>query len=67
MLAEKILEEKIQSPEPLNVLLIGNNPIEMGNVMDKIKQMRGRIVNTEIAFDTKYNIVHTYMLQVSYI
>ena len=53
MLAEKILEEKIQSPEPLNVLLIGNNPIEMGNVMDKIKQMRGRIVNTEIAFDTK--------------
>ncbi len=53
MLVEKILSEKIHSPEPLNVLLIGNNPIEMGNVMDKIKQLRGRIVNTEIAFDTK--------------
>lgn len=53
MLAEKILQEKVKSPEPLNVLLIGNNPIEMGNVMDKIKQLRGRIVNTEIAFDTK--------------
>ena len=53
MLVEKILQEKIDSPEPLNVLLIGNNPIEMGSVMDKIKQLRGRIVNTEIAFDTK--------------
>ncbi len=53
MLAEKILHEKMKSPEPLNVLLLGNNPIEMGNVMDKIKQLRGRIVNTEIAFDTK--------------
>ncbi len=53
MLAEKILQEKMKSPEPLNVLLLGNNPIEMGNVMDKIKQLRGRIVNTEIAFDTK--------------
>ncbi len=53
MLAEKILENKIHSPEPLNVLLIGNNPIELGNVMDKIKQLRGRIITTEIAFDTK--------------
>lgn len=53
MLAEKILNEKTQSPEPLNVLLIGNNPIELGSVMDKIKQLRGRIITTEIAFDTK--------------
>ena len=53
MLAEKTINEKTQNPEPLNVLLIGNNPIELGSVMDKIKQLRGRIITTEIAFDTK--------------
>jgi DNA-binding NarL/FixJ family response regulator len=36
-----------------NILLIGNNPIEMGNVLDKLKQVKGKKIATEIAFDIK--------------
>jgi CheY-like chemotaxis protein len=39
--------------EPLNVLLIGNNPIEMGRVLEKLQQVRGHKIITEIAFDLK--------------
>ncbi len=41
------------SGEPLNILLIGNNPIEMGSVLDKLNQLRGHRIATEIAFDVK--------------
>jgi hypothetical protein len=37
--------------DPINILLIGNNPIEMGSVLDKLKQVRGQRIITEIAFD----------------
>jgi len=39
--------------EPLHILLIGNNPIEMGSVLEKLKQVRGQRIITEIAFDLK--------------
>jgi len=39
--------------DPINVLLIGNNPIEMGTVLDKLKQVRGQRIITEIAFDLR--------------
>ncbi len=39
--------------EPINVLLVGNNPIEMGSVLDKLNQLRGHRIATEIAFDVK--------------
>jgi hypothetical protein len=39
--------------KPLNVLLVGNNPIEMGGVLEKLQQIRGQRVITEIAFDVK--------------
>ena len=39
--------------DPINVLLIGNNPIEMGSVLDKLKQVRGQRIITEIAFDLR--------------
>jgi PleD family two-component response regulator len=39
--------------EPVNVLLVGNNPIEMGRVMEKLQQVRGCRIITEIAFDLK--------------
>jgi hypothetical protein len=39
--------------EPLHILLIGNNPIEMGGVLEKLKQVRGQRIITEIAFDLK--------------
>lgn len=37
----------------MNVLLVGNNPIEMGGVLEKLKQVRGQRIATEIAFDVK--------------
>jgi DNA-binding NarL/FixJ family response regulator len=38
---------------PINILLIGNNPIEMGSVLEKLKQVRGQRIITEIAFDLR--------------
>lgn len=39
--------------DPINILLIGNNPIEMGSVLEKLKQVRGQRIITEIAFDLR--------------
>lgn len=39
--------------DPINILLIGNNPIEMSSVLEKLKQVRGQRIITEIAFDLK--------------
>jgi CheY-like chemotaxis protein len=50
------METKIQNyraPETLNVLLVGNNPMEMGGVLEKLQQVRGQRITTEIAFDLK--------------
>jgi CheY-like chemotaxis protein len=45
--------ENTKALEPLHILLIGNNPIEMGGVLEKLKQVRGQRIITEIAFDLK--------------
>jgi DNA-binding NarL/FixJ family response regulator len=45
--------ESLRSVEPLNVLLIGNNPIDMGTTLEKINQIKGRKIMTEIAFDIR--------------
>ena len=50
------METVIQNPQssnPLNVLLIGNNPIEMGTILEKLNQVRNQKITTEIAFDLK--------------
>lgn len=39
--------------EALHVLLVGNNPIEMGSVLEKLNQVRAQRVVTEIAFDVQ--------------
>jgi hypothetical protein len=39
--------------EDLKVLLIGNNPIEMGGILDKLNSIRTKKIITEIAFDLK--------------
>ncbi|WP_133259522.1 hypothetical protein [Pseudochryseolinea flava] len=39
--------------EQVNVLLIGNNPIEMGRVLDNLHKIRGHKITTESAFDLK--------------
>ncbi|HEY9045738.1 MAG TPA: hypothetical protein VIN08_07565 [Ohtaekwangia sp.] len=37
----------------LNVLLVGNNPIELSSVLKKVQQVHGAKIVTEIAFDLK--------------
>lgn len=45
--------DTLRTAEPLNVLLIGNNPIDMGATLEKINQVKGRKIITEIAFDIR--------------
>lgn len=50
------MESKVQqtkSSEPLNVLLVGNNPIDLTKTLEKLNQLHGRRIITEIAFDLK--------------
>lgn len=39
--------------EPMHVLLVGNNPIELSAVLKKLQDVRGFKIVTEIAFDVK--------------
>jgi len=41
------------SSESLNILVVGNNPIELGYVLDSLKKIPGKRIITEIAFDLK--------------
>jgi CheY-like chemotaxis protein len=45
--------ETMRRSGTMNVLLVGNNPIEMGGVLEKLRQVRGQRIATEIAFDVK--------------
>jgi CheY-like chemotaxis protein len=46
-------EVKSLSPEKLKVLVVGNNPIELGRVFDTLQKIRDTKIITEIAFDLK--------------
>ena len=46
-------EVKSQTPEKLRVLVVGNNPIELGRVFDTLHKIRDTSIITEIAFDLK--------------
>jgi CheY-like chemotaxis protein len=50
---EPKIEKNSRILKPLHILLIGNNPIEMGGILEKLKQVRGQRIITEIAFDIK--------------
>jgi hypothetical protein len=45
--------ETRKGSEALNILLIGNNPIDMGRTLDKLQELHGVKVITEIAFDLR--------------
>jgi hypothetical protein len=50
------MQINVQSPhnsERLNVLLIGNNPIDMSQILNKLNQINTAKVATEIAFDIR--------------
>ncbi len=44
---------ELKKNEPVNVLLIGNNPIDMSRTLEKLNQIRGSKIITEIAFDLR--------------
>lgn len=48
--------EKSKSLDTINILLVGNNPIELGRVLDKIKAIDSRKILIEIAFDLKSSL-----------
>lgn len=50
---ETTISNRHSVEEPLNLLLIGNNPIEMGHILKKIHQIQNSNIITEIAFDLK--------------
>lgn len=45
--------ETVRQSDTMNVLLVGNNPMDMGGVLEKLRQVRGQRIATEIAFDVK--------------
>ena len=51
----------------LNVLLIGNNPMELGTVLEQLKQVRAQKIITEIAFDLKGIVERLIMFRPNFI
>src|SRR5450432_2851114 len=49
----KTKENLTSLSEELNVLVVGNNPIELGKVFDSLNEIHGKRIITEIAFDLK--------------
>lgn len=47
------MKSNTQNSHSLNILLIGNNPMELGTVLEQLKQVRAQKIITEIAFDLK--------------
>lgn len=65
-----MMKMKLQSepsPEAVNILLIGNNPIEMSSMLDTIAKVPGRKIMTEIAFDVKSSGQRLLNFQPTYI
>lgn len=56
-----------QSSEAVNILLIGNNPIEMSSMLDTIAKVPGRKIITEIAFDVKSSVQRLVNFQPTFI
>lgn len=63
----KTTRDAEQSPEAVNILLIGNNPIEMSSMLNTIAKVPGRKIMTEIAFDVKSSLQRLLKFQPNYI
>jgi CheY-like chemotaxis protein len=50
---ETLLQKLGTESGQVNLLLVGNNPIELSAIMGKIQSIRGKKITTEIAFDLK--------------
>ena len=49
----KAFESTTQTADHINVYLIGNNPIELGAIYDKLKSVKSKKYKAEIGFDLK--------------
>jgi hypothetical protein len=49
----KSAEGKQENPDPLKVLAVGNNPIELSRLFDTLSSSKGQPIFTETAFDLK--------------
>lgn len=56
-----------QTPDAVNILLIGNNPIELSTMLATISKVPGRKIITEIAFDLKTSWVRLVNFQPNFI
>lgn len=50
---ETFTQTTSRSIEPLHLLLVGNNPIELSSILGKVQMIPGNKIITEIAFDLK--------------
>jgi DNA-binding NarL/FixJ family response regulator len=48
---DAVKNQIVDGGDPCHILLIGNNPIEMGRILESLKQVKGKTIVTEIAFD----------------
>ena len=64
------MNSEVKSPpllEKFNVLVVGNNPIELSRVFDNLNKIEGKNVITEIAFDLKSIVERLIKFQPQYI
>jgi CheY-like chemotaxis protein len=50
---EKLIQDFAQDVNPVRILLVGNNPIELSTLLETLATIPGRVVITETAFDTR--------------
>jgi CheY-like chemotaxis protein len=48
---DAVKDQIVDGGDPCRILLIGNNPIEMGRILENLKKVKGKAIITEIAFD----------------
>jgi hypothetical protein len=47
---------QVKDSETLHVLMVGNNPIELSSLIDRLSETRSTKINTEFAFDWKSSL-----------
>lgn len=61
------MEAEKNLPEKWNVLVVGNNPTELGQVFDRLRGIRNRTIFTEIAFDLQTILERLILFQPQHI
>jgi hypothetical protein len=46
----------IENNESLQVLMVGNNPIELGRVLERLQEVKSKKITTQFAFDLKSSL-----------